>query len=117
MLLYKDFTFDAAHYLTKVPQGHKCATMHGHTYHLRLWLNGTVDENGWVMDFADIKIAASKVLDLIDHQCLNHVAGLENPTCELLAIWIWNKMKPELPLLHKIALQETPTSGVEYEGI
>jgi 6-pyruvoyltetrahydropterin/6-carboxytetrahydropterin synthase len=116
MLLFIDFSFDAAHYLTKVPAGHKCAVMHGHTYHLRIWINGPIDEQGWVMDFAAIKQKAATVIDVVDHHCLNTVEGLENPTCELFAVWLWIKLKKEIPLLHKITLQETPTSGVEYAG-
>jgi len=116
MLLYKDFSFDAAHYLTKVPANHKCAVMHGHTYHLRVWIKGTINEAGWVMDFAELKAAVQDTLAKIDHQCLNQIIDLENPTCEILAMWIWKNIKPSLPLLHKITLQETPTSGVEYCG-
>lgn len=116
MLIYKEFSFDAAHYLTKVEPTHKCAVMHGHTYHLTIWLKGNLNEQGWVMDFSVLKKEVLKVIDLIDHQCLNTVEGLENPTCELLSVWIWNKLKPVLPLLYEIKLQETPTSGVIYRG-
>lgn len=116
MQIFKEFTFDAAHYLTKVPEGHKCAIMHGHTYHLRIWLKGQLNEQGWLMDFSEIKHITKAMLQKIDHQCLNKVEGLENPTCELLAVWIWQNLKPQLPLLFKVELQETPSSGVVYEG-
>ncbi len=116
MLIYKEFSFDAAHYLTKVPVGHKCAVMHGHTYHLKIWLKGTVNEDGWVMDFALLKGIVEKVLGLIDHQCLNTIEGLENPTSEVLVLWLWKKLQQHLPLLHEIELRETPTSGVVYRG-
>lgn len=116
MLIYKEFSFDAAHYLSKVPPGHKCAVMHGHTYHLKIWLKGNVNEQGWVMDFAVVKAAVKHVIDLIDHQCLNTIEGLENPTSEVLVQWLWHKLKPSLPLLHEIELRETPTSGVVYNG-
>lgn len=116
MLLFKEVTFDAAHYLPLLPEGHKCRDMHGHTYRLRIWLNGKPNEMGWVMDFAEIKRILSPVVDQLDHKILNKVDGLENPTCELVAVWIWNKLKPLLPILDKVELHETPSSGVIYEG-
>lgn len=117
MLIFKELTFDAAHRLPQLPEGHKCREMHGHTYRLKIWLEGTPDEMGWVMDFSNIKKRIKPTIDLIDHKVLNNVEGLEHPTCELLSIWIWNRLKPVLPLLKRIELNETPTSGVVYEGV
>jgi len=71
---------------------------------------------GWIMDFADIKKAVASVLDLLDHRYLNEVEGLENPTSEVLARWIWNRVKPGLPALSKIEIEETCTSGCTYAG-
>ncbi|WP_256009695.1 6-carboxytetrahydropterin synthase QueD [Desertivirga xinjiangensis] len=117
MILYKQFTFDAAHFLTKVPKNHKCKQLHGHTYHLTVFVEGEVkEEEGWVIDFYDLKSAVNPVLNQLDHQLLNDVEGLSNPTSELLAIWIWRKIKPVIPQLKKIELKETPTSGVIYTG-
>ncbi len=117
MLLFKEFTFDSAHFLPNVPPEHKCSNMHGHTYRLRVWLEGKPEPNlGWVMDFAELKKAVKPVLDQLDHKCLNDVKGLDNPTCELIAVWIWDQLKPLLPLMKRIELHETPTSGVIYEG-
>ncbi|WP_350179816.1 6-carboxytetrahydropterin synthase QueD [Phaeodactylibacter sp.] len=117
MLIFKEFTFDAAHFLPKVPEGHKCRNLHGHTYRIKLFLEGAVDpEMGWVTDFGDIKQAWKKVEPLIDHRYLNDVPGLENPTAENIAPWIWQQLKPNLPHLSKIELWETPTAGVLYEG-
>lgn len=117
MLLFKEFTFDAAHYLPNVPDGHKCKEMHGHTYRLRVWLEGQPDKAlGWVMDFAELKKAVKPLLDQLDHKCLNNIKDLPNPTCELIAIFIWDNLKPLLPLMKKIELHETPTSGVVYDG-
>jgi 6-pyruvoyltetrahydropterin/6-carboxytetrahydropterin synthase len=90
--------------------------MHGHTYHLKIWLKGTVNEEGWVMDFAILKTVVKKVIDLIDHKCLNTIKELENPTSEVLVQWIWQKLQVNLPLLYEIELRETPTSGVVYSG-
>ena len=117
MQLFKKFTFDAAHFLPNVPEGHKCREIHGHTYQLTVVLEGTPDANlGWVLDFADLKRAIEPVIQQVDHKFLNQVPGLENPTCEYIAIWLWNQLKPVLPLLSKIELYETPTSGVVYDG-
>jgi 6-pyruvoyltetrahydropterin/6-carboxytetrahydropterin synthase len=116
MLIFKELTFDAAHFLPHLPEGHKCKHLHGHTYRLKIWLEGKPNDIGWVMDFSLVKQKLQPVIDLIDHKVLNDVEGLNNPTCELTAIWLWRKLKPELPLLKKVELHETPTSGVVYEG-
>lgn len=118
MIIYKQFSFDSAHFLPNVPDGHKCREIHGHTYHLTLYAEGKVlDHEGWVVDFGDIKAIIRPIIDTLDHHLLNDIPGLENPTAELLSVWIWNKVKPHLPLLKKIELKETPTSGVIYQGI
>jgi len=117
MLLYKEFTFDSAHFLPHVPDGHKCKNIHGHTYRLRVWLQGKPDAAlGWIIDFAELKKIIKPVVTELDHKLMNELPGLENPTCELIAVWIWNRLKPELPAMHRIELHETPTSGVIYEG-
>jgi 6-pyruvoyltetrahydropterin/6-carboxytetrahydropterin synthase len=115
--IFKSFTFEAAHSLPRVPPGHKCARLHGHSYALTVHLSGPVnDQTGWVMDFADIRAAVKPLLERLDHQCLNEIEGLENSTCENLAQWIWQRLKPALPLLSKIVINETQTSGCVYEG-
>lgn len=117
MLIFKDFTFDSAHFLPRLPATHKCASLHGHTYLLRVYVEGTPSEQlGWIIDFNELKAKVKPTLELLDHKCLNTVPGLENPTCELIAIWLWEQLKPKLPGLIRIKLQETPTSGVVYEG-
>jgi 6-pyruvoyltetrahydropterin/6-carboxytetrahydropterin synthase len=117
MLIFKEFSFDSAHYLPNVPLTHKCREMHGHTYRLTVFLEGRPNmETGWIIDFADLKKIVNKTLAIIDHKCLNTVTGLENPTCEMLAIWIWDRLKKELPILSEIQLYETITSGVVYSG-
>ncbi len=117
MIIYKEFTFDAAHFLSQVPEGHKCRQLHGHTYHLTVFIEGDIlPQLGWVEDYGDIKIKVKEVLSLIDHKFLNDVPGLENPTCELMIIWLWDKLKPVLPNLKRLELKETPTSGAIYEG-
>lgn len=117
MVIYKKFAFDSAHFLPNVPEGHKCKNMHGHTYHLTVYLEGDLDEElQWVMDFKELKDVVKPVIDRIDHQLLNDIPGLENPTAERILVWIWEQIQPKLPLLSKLELNETPTSGAVYEG-
>ncbi|WP_121812296.1 6-carboxytetrahydropterin synthase QueD [Mucilaginibacter kameinonensis] len=117
MIIYQHFTFDAAHFLPHVPEGHKCHNLHGHTYHFTLYIAGDVlEKEGWILDFSDLKAIVAPVIGMLDHTLLNNIEGLENPTAELLATWIWKKVKPLLPGLKKIELKETPSSGVIYEG-
>lgn len=115
--LFKDFNFEAAHHLPNVPTGHKCARLHGHSFQVRIEVTGEVDAHtGWVMDFSEIKAAFKPILEQLDHYYLNDIDGLENPTSEVLAQWIWQKLKPELPLLSAIRVKETCTAGCIYRG-
>ena len=116
MIIYKKFTFDSAHYLSKVPIAHKCNAVHGHSYTLIVFIEGYVNNVGWIMDYTDLKNAVQPVIDLIDHKLLNDITGLENPTSELLIIWLWDKIKLCLPSLKRLELNETTSSGVIYEG-
>src|ERR671938_365958 len=105
--LTKEFTFEAAHRLPNVPEGHKCARLHGHSYRVEVYVDGKVGaESGWVMDFADIKAAFEPLLDQLDHRYLNEVPGLENPTSEALAGWIWRRLADALPL-SQLVVRET----------
>ena len=117
MEIYKEFSFDSAHFLPNVPDGHKCKEMHGHTYKLKVVVKGKPDPNlGWIMDFKDLKDALLPVIDRLDHKLINDIPGLQNPTAENITIWIWDQIKPSLPLLSRIELYETPTTGVIYSG-
>lgn len=117
MEIYKEFVFDSAHRLPQVPQGHKCGEVHGHTFMISIFVKGKVNPNtGWVADFADIKNAFQPYLEMLDHKYLNDIEGLENPTSENLAKWIWEKMCPVLPGLNKIIVQENASSGAIYVG-
>jgi len=117
MELFRVFQIEAAHRLPHVPEGHKCARVHGHSFEIEVHVSGPVDEKlGWVMDFADVKAAFQPLFDQLDHYYLNDVEGLENPTSERLAEWIWQRLKPRLPLLDRVVVRETCTAGCVYRG-
>ncbi|MDP4790186.1 MAG: 6-carboxytetrahydropterin synthase QueD [Haliea sp.] len=117
MEIFKEFHFEAAHRLPNVPAGHKCERLHGHSFQVRLVVTGEAhDPSGWVMDFGDIKSAFKPVLERLDHFYLNDIPGLENPTSENIARWIWNELKPSLEQLSQIEIRETCTSGCIYRG-
>ncbi|WUH98836.1 6-carboxytetrahydropterin synthase QueD [Spirillospora sp. NBC_00431] len=116
MEIFREFTFEAAHRLPNVPDGHKCARLHGHSYRVKVYVSGEVDPlMGWLMDFAEIKAAVKPVIDRLDHYYLNEVPGLENPTSEQLAKWIWDQLTARLPL-SAVIVRETCTSGCVYRG-
>ncbi|HYH79470.1 MAG TPA: 6-carboxytetrahydropterin synthase QueD [Longimicrobium sp.] len=117
MEIFKEFVFEAAHSLPHVPSGHKCARLHGHSFRVELHVRGPVDPHlGWVMDFAEIKKAFQPLYDQLDHNHLNVIDGLANPTSENLARWIWDRVAPELPALSRVVVRETCTSGCVYAG-
>lgn len=117
MEIFKEFRFEAAHRLPNVPEGHKCARLHGHSFRVRVTVDGPVDpRTGWVMDFADLSAAMRPLHDRLDHRYLNEIAGLENPTSEVLARWIWHELLPGLPSLRAVEVRETCTTGCVYRG-
>lgn len=117
MEIFKVFTIEAAHHLPNVPAGHKCGRIHGHSFQIEVHVQGPLDPKfGWVIDFADIKEAFKMVEEQLDHRYLNEVQGLENPTSENVARWVWQKVHPSLPCLNKVVVRETCTSGCIYTG-
>lgn len=117
MEIWKQFTFEAAHLLPRLPDDHKCKRLHGHSYRVRIYVDDDLDpELGWVIDFDDIRKAFAPILRRLDHYYLNEIEGLENPTAEAIASWIWVRLKPELPILSKVELSETCTAGCIYTG-
>ena len=115
--LAREFSFESAHYLPNVPDGHKCGRMHGHSYTVEVQVRGAVDEfTGFVQDFGDLSAAFAPIDKQLDHRLLNDIDGLENPTSEHLARWMWERLHPELPLLHAIVVSETPRSRCTYRG-
>ncbi|MDR2012030.1 MAG: 6-carboxytetrahydropterin synthase QueD [Rhodanobacter sp.] len=118
MEISKTFRIEAAHRLPNVPAGHKCARLHGHSFRIGVQVSGPLDPTfGWVMDFADITSAFAPIFDRLDHRYLNEIPGLENPTSEILARWVWVQLKPRLPLLSRITVHETCTSACTYDGL
>ena len=117
MKIFKEFRFEAAHRLPNVPPQHKCARLPEHSFLVKIEVEGPVGEDsGWVMDFGQIADAFNPILERLDHYYLNEIPGLENPTSEVLARWIWNELKPTLAELSAIQIRETCTSGCIYTG-
>jgi 6-pyruvoyltetrahydropterin/6-carboxytetrahydropterin synthase len=115
--LSKTFRFEAAHDLPTFPPGHKCRRLHGHSFRFDVVVEGRVDPKlGYLIDYGDIKQAAGPIVKRLDHYYLNEIEGLENPTSENLARWLWDQLKPSLPLLSAIVVYETCTSVCEYRG-
>lgn len=117
MEIWKEFTFEAAHLLPNVPDDHKCKRLHGHSYRVRVCVEADLDPTlGWVVDFADMAEAFEPLRLRLDHYYLNDIEGLQNPTSEVLARWIWVRLRPTLPILSAIEVSETCTSGCVYRG-
>ncbi len=117
MEIFREFTFEAAHRLPHVPAGHKCARLHGHSYRVAVHVEGSVgQETGWVRDFAELSCAFAPLLARLDHYYLNEVEGLDNPTSEVLAKWIWDHLQPAVPDLSQVVVRETCMSGCVYRG-
>jgi 6-pyruvoyltetrahydropterin/6-carboxytetrahydropterin synthase len=115
--LRKTFQFEAAHRLPHVPPHHKCARLHGHSFRVEIAVAGECDPKlGWLMDYADVSAAFKPLLDQLDHYYLNEIPGLENATSENVARWIWERLKPSLPLLREIVVAETCQSRCVYRG-
>ena len=115
--LVKELRFEAAHRLPKVPAGHKCARLHGHSFKIELTVEGPVNpETGWFIDYAEIDDAWQPLFDALDHNYLNEVPGLENPTSENLARWLWERIKTKIPALSQVTVHETCDARCEYQG-
>ena len=115
--LSKEFRFEAAHRLPRVPEGHKCARLHGHSFHLEVVVRGAVeDQAGWFMDYADIRAAVTPIRARLDHYYLNEVEGLENPTSENIARWVWVRLSDTLAGLHSVTVGEGCDARCTYRG-
>lgn len=117
MQIFKVFRIEAAHRLPNLPASHKCSRLHGHSFRVKIYISGEPGaRSGWIMDFAELKQAFAPVFDALDHRYLNEIPGLDNPTSENLARWIWQRLQPALPQLAKVVIAETCTSGCVYRG-
>jgi 6-pyruvoyltetrahydropterin/6-carboxytetrahydropterin synthase len=117
MEIFKEFTFEAAHRLPHVSPGHKCGRLHGHSFRVEIHVRGEVGaQSGWVIDFADIADAFRPLREQLDHNYLNDIEGLSNPTSEVIAQWLWDGLQSRLPILSKVVVRETCTSGCVYVG-
>ena len=117
MEIFKSFRIEAAHRLPGLPEGHKCWRLHGHSFRIDVHVRGVIDaRRGWVMDFADVGAAFRPIFDDLDHHYLNDIPGLENPTSERLAQYVWGRLAGVLPGLSRVVIHETCTSGCAYEG-
>jgi 6-pyruvoyltetrahydropterin/6-carboxytetrahydropterin synthase len=115
--LTKTFRFEAAHFLPSVPEGHPCRRLHGHSYEVDISIEGEIGaDTGWVQDYGELGRVVRPVLEPLDHNLLNAVPGLENPTSEILAAWIWERVIPGLPRLRRVTIRETRTSRCDYDG-
>lgn len=115
--LTRRFEFNAAHSLPKVDETHKCKQVHGHNYTVEIAVRGEVDpQYGWVIDFGDLKKAMVPIIETLDHSYLNEIAGLENPTAELIAGWIWDQLKPSISGLYRVSISETAATWCSYWG-
>ena len=115
--LRKSFQFEAAHLLPLLPEGHKCRRLHGHSFQAEIVISGQTDPKlGWLIDYAEISDAFKPLWEQLDHHYLNEVPGLENPTSENIAVWIWERLRPRLPLLTEVVVAETCTARCVYRG-
>src|SRR5437762_5997888 len=115
--LRKTFQFEAAHLLPNLPPTHKCRRLHGHSFQVEVAVAGAIDPKlGWLIDYAEISEAFKPLLEQLDHFYLNEIPGLENPTSENVAAWIWNHLKPKLPQLNEVVVAETCLSRFVYRG-
>ena len=117
MELRKTFQFEAAHLLPHLPKSHKCRRLHGHSFKVEVAVAGPCHPKlGWVMDYADIAAAFDPIWEKLDHRYLNEIPGLQNPTSERIAAWIWRRLKPKLPLLTEVVVAETCSAKCVFRG-
>jgi len=115
--LVKEFGFESAHRLPRVPEGHKCARLHGHSFRCEVAVRGEVDpEAGWLIDYAEISEAFQPLGLRFQHYYLNEIEGLENATSENIARWIWERLEGRLPGLYRVTVRETCTARCDYFG-
>ena len=117
MQIFRAFTVEAAHRLPNVPAGHKCARMHGHSFRFEIHVTGPVDPHtGWLIDFGELDTVVMPLVDRVDHYVLNDIEGLENPTSEICARWLFDRIKAKIPQLTALTFYETCDARCVYRG-
>ena len=117
MDLFRIYYLQCARRLPGLPEAHPCSRVHGHTFTIKVTLRGPIDPAyGWVMDFNAMDSAWRPVHDELDHRYLNDVAGLENPTSEALAVWLWRRLQSAMPYLASVSVMEGQDMGCIYHG-
>jgi 6-pyruvoyltetrahydropterin/6-carboxytetrahydropterin synthase len=118
MRIYKEFTFEAAHFLPSAPVGHPNSRVHGHSFRVRVILDGEPDETtGLVMHLDDVEAGLSDVHEALDHRFLNEVEGLSQPTLERITMWLWDRLHNRLPGLAEIEVaRDSCREGCIYRG-
>ena len=117
MDLFFRFDFAAARYLPNLSASHRCHRLHGHTFHVELTIRGEVGrDTGWIVDFDDVDRIIGELKDDLDHRQLNDIPGLENPTTERVAEWLWARIVARFAGLYRVTVQEHPSRGVSYYG-
>ena len=118
MRIYREFLFEAAHYLPSAPPGHPNARIHGHSFRARVWIDGEPNpDTGVVFHFDDLSAALQESQDALDHRMLNEIEGLEAPTLERIALWLWNRLTNKVPGLSQIEIhRDSCREGCVYNG-
>lgn len=114
--IWRRYRFEAAHQLPNVPPGHQCGRMHGHGFEVILHANQRLDDRDMVIDYDHLDRCWMPLHEELDHACLNDIPGLENPTSESLAAWIWQRLKNQLQQLSWVTVYETVTAGCHFDG-
>lgn len=115
--VWRRYRFQAAHQLPHVPEGHKCGRLHGHGFQVILHALGQSTEGQLKIDYETLDASWAPILEQINYRCLNHLPGLENPTSEMIASWIWHKLKTTLPTLTAVTVYETASCGATFDGL
>jgi len=117
MDIFRIFHLQCARRLPGLAASHPCSRLHGHSFKVELTVSGALDpKRGWVMDFAELDAAWQSIHARLDHRYLNDIDGLDNPTSENLAVWLWTALQSQIPKLSKITVMETHDTGCIYHG-
>lgn len=118
MRIYREFLFEAAHFLPSAPPGHPNSRVHGHSFRARIWIEGEPSpKTGLVLHFDDLSAALEESRDALDHRMLNDIEGLTAPTLERIAIWLWERLDNRVPGLCQIEIhRDSCREGCIYTG-